>query len=205
MTHQFFRPGVFAVAAIAAILSACAAGPQVTRTQELSESADTPYSKILVVTLYSKFDNRRRLEDEIVKQLAAHGTEAVASTSLMNTRTPVTRATFMAMVDDIGADAVLLTQLGALQTTGTVVDMNPQSTTNLRPTYYYNVFSVEVTEYVEPQAVNFEHALMLITDLYSVSTRETVWGIRTSSNVKTDFDQIRNISAIENEDRKSVV
>jgi hypothetical protein len=132
----------------------------VTRTQEVSDTADTPYNKILVITLFSSFDSRRNLENEVVSRLTEMGTEAVASTSMMDTRTPVTRATFMAMVEDIDADAVLVTQLSSLRSEGTVVDMNPESTVNVRPTIYYNVFSVDTKEYVEPQAVDFEHSLV---------------------------------------------
>ena len=97
------------------LLVACSSGPQVRRVQELSPSADAPYDNVLVVTLLSSFDSRRYLEDEIVDQLAALGTTAVASTSLMDTRTPVNRDTFVKMVRDIDADAVLLTQLVSLR------------------------------------------------------------------------------------------
>lgn len=180
-------------------LGACAMGPQVTRTQEVSGSADTPYEKILVIALFSSFDSRRNLENEVVRRLTEMGTEAVASTSLMNTKTPVTRATFMAMVEDLDADAALVTQLSSLRSEGTVVDMNPESTVNVRPTIYYNVFSVDTKEYVEPQAVDFEHSLVLVTELYSVLQKETVWSIESKSKISQGFDQVRNYSVIVDE------
>ena len=71
--------------AAAYALSACSMGPQITRTQDVSESADTPYQDILVIALFAKFDTRRRLEKEVVEQLSELGTNAVASTSLMDT------------------------------------------------------------------------------------------------------------------------
>ena len=97
------------------------------------------------------------------------------------------------------ADAVLVTQLASLRTTGKVVNMNPEATYNLRPTGYYNVFSVDLQEYREPQAVDFEHEIVLITDLFSVSKRDTVWGIQASSKVKMGFDRLRDFSVIESE------
>jgi hypothetical protein len=39
----------------------------------------------------------------------------VASTSMMDTRTPMIRDTFMEMVESLDADAVLVTQLVSLQ------------------------------------------------------------------------------------------
>lgn len=184
---------------VAVVLGACSAGPQVTRIQEVAESADTPYRNILVVTLLSSFDSRRYLEDEVVAQLAGLGTNAVASTSMMNTRTPVTRATFVKMVENIDADAVLLMQLVSLQSAGSYVDMNPESTVNLRPTAYWNVFSVDTTEYVEPQAIEFEHSLVLQTELYSVKTQAPVWGIRSSSKYSMGFDRAKDYSIVRNE------
>ena len=52
------------------------------------------------------------------------------------------------MVKDIDADAVMVSQLVSLDTKEKMVDMSPEATYNLRPTYYYNVFSVDLQEYV---------------------------------------------------------
>ena len=187
------------VTGTALVFGACSSAPQITRTQELTASADVPYRNILVITLLSSFDSRRNLEEEVVSQLSERGTRAVASTSLMDTRTPVVRDTFLKMVKDIDADAVLVTQLVSLRSVGTFVDMNPESTVNLRPTGYWNVFSVDTTEYVEPQAVDFEHSLVLTTDLFSVQEAETVWGIESRSKFELGFDQAKDYTIIVNE------
>jgi hypothetical protein len=179
---------------IATALAACSMGTQVTTTQEVSESVDAPFKKILVIALFDGFDPRAYLEKEVVLKLAEFGTDAVASTTMMNSRTPVTRATFLAMVDKINADAVLVTQLSSLETKATVKDMRPEATVNFRPTYYYNVFSVETTEYVEPQSVEFEYDLVLATELFSVREREGVWAIQASSRFVMDHDQTSDYS-----------
>jgi len=194
-----FWPGILLIIGTTAALAACSSAPQITRTQELAESADVPYQKILVVTLLSKFDSRRFVEDAIVSQLAERGATAVASTSLMNTRTPLVRATFEEMVENLDADAVLVTQLVSLRSAGSFVDMSPEVTVNLRPTGYWNVFSVDTTEYVEPQAVEFEHTLSLLTELYSVGNKETVWAIQSRSNFTLGFDRMRDFSVVVDE------
>ena len=181
---------------LAAALVACSTAPQITRTQDLDESADAPYQKVLVIVLLSAFDSRRYLEDEIVVQLSERGTDAVASTSMMNTKTPVTRQTFLAMVEEIGADAVIITQLVSLRSEGELVDMNPQATYNFRPTYYYNVWSVDLEEYVEPQAAKFEHSLVLATQVYSVLKHEAVWAIESKSEISQGFDEIKGYSVV---------
>jgi len=192
------------IVSLAFVLGACSTGPRITKTQELSSAADVPYKNILVITLLSSFDSRRYLEEEVVAQLSGRGTRAVASTSLMDTRTPVVRETFMKMVRDIDADAVLLTQMVSLRSVGTMVDMNPESTINLRPTGYWNVFSVDTTEYVEPQAVDFEHSLVMKTDLFSVKSEDTVWGIESRSKFELGFDQAKDYRVIVDEARAIV-
>ena len=85
MKLKYFWTKITLLIGIAAILGACATGPQVTKTLDMTESADAPFEKILVIALLSAFDSRRYLEDETVKQLSEIGTDAVPSTSMMNT------------------------------------------------------------------------------------------------------------------------
>ena len=180
--------------AIVVSLNGCAAGTKVTTVQNLAESADAPYENILVVSLFESFDARRYLEKEIVGQLSQLDIKAVASTSLMDTRTPVTRETFLAMVEKLDSDAVLVTHLVSLNTGAKMQDMNPQSTHIIRPTYYYNVWSVELTEYVEPQSMELSHTLVLATQLYSVANKEPVWAIESKSKIVQDYDHRQDYS-----------
>jgi hypothetical protein len=190
VTSNIFRRRAIFVLGISFVLGACAGSQsRVIETQQVPVITDAPYRNVLVIFLSDSFDSRRYLESEVVKKLAEYGTHAVRSTSMMDSRAPVTRPTFQAMVDEIGADAVLVSQLAHLQSAGTVVDMNPRSTYNIRPTYYYNVFSVELTEYVEPQALDFKHELSLATQLYSVQAKDVVWAMESSSKIKQAFDK----------------
>jgi len=165
------------------------AEPQVAWAEKPSLPPDAPYRNVLVIFLAKSFDIRRYFETEIVNALAKQGTTAVRSTSMMDTRVPMVPATFLAMVEKIDADAVLVTQPVNLQTKATMVDMNPQATLNVRPTWYYNVWSVELTEYVEPQGMSLEHDLSLATQLYSVQSRELVWTMESRSKILVAFDR----------------
>lgn len=169
------------------VLAACSGTPQVSTVQKLSASADAPYDNLLVVALLDSFDMRRYLEKEIVKTLSARGVNAVASTSLMDSRTPATRETFLGMVEELESDAVLVSQLASLETKAKMKDMNPEVSYNVRPTYYFNVWNVEQEEYIEPQGLELKHSLVLATQLYSVRTLEPVWGIEAKSKLKVDY------------------
>jgi hypothetical protein len=178
------------------ILGACSSGPHIARLQPASEPADAPYENILVVSLFESFDTRRYLDQEIVKQLSARGVKAVAMTSLTGSATPVNRDTVVKLVERINADSVLVTQLISLETSAKVKDASPQATYNFRPTYYYDVFSIELTEYVEPEYLEFRHTLALATDLFSAESQQKVWAIASESKVKESLEHYRDYSKI---------
>ena len=179
---------LLAVLSGASLLVACASTPSVTTILPLDRSADAPFDNVLVVSLFQSFDQRRYLENAIVRELKARGVDAVASTTRMDTRTPVNRDTFVAMVEDVNADSLLLTQLVDLEVRGKVQDMRPEATYNIRETWYYNVWSVELTEYTEPQSVKFSNTVLLSAQMFSASTRQPVWAIETEARFVQDFD-----------------
>ena len=185
-----FSKKLLLVLSFSALIGACASsGPQVKTVQTLTPSAGAPYQKVLVISLFSSFDTRRYLETEIVKALAAKGVTGVASTTMMDSRDPAVRETFIKMVDEIGADAVLVTQLVNLESVGTVKDMRPEATHNFRPTYYYNVWSVELAEYVEPPSVEFDISLALASQVLSVEKATTIWAIESKSQINQGVEQ----------------
>ncbi len=107
----------------------------------------------------------------------------------MDSRTPSTRETYVAMVDKIGADAALVTQVVSLDSVGTVKDMRPEATRNFRPTYYYNVWSYELAEYVEPPSVSFDVSLAMASQVLSVDKETTVWAIESNTDIYQDVEQ----------------
>lgn len=182
-----------------ALFAMACAGPNVTRTQALSESSDAPYKNVLVVSVFESFDMRRYFEESIVTELKSKGIEAFASTSMMNTKVPLNRDTILAMVDETGSDGVLLTQLVHLDTAKKVRDANPEATYNVRPTYYYNVWNVELTEYREPQGLELTHTIVIAVQMFSVANREAVWAIETDSQLKRDINQQTSGTSAEDE------
>lgn len=184
---------------IVCLVAVAMAGVSVANANKVGEAADAPYENILVIFLSSSFDSRRYLETEIVKELEKKGTKAVRSTSMMDSRVPLKKETFRKMVEEIGADAVLVTQLADARVTGEVVDMSPEATYNVRPTYWFNVWSVELTEYTEPQGVNYDTELALATQLYSVQAEDVVWATETSSTIHRAFDAGPDYSIYEKE------
>lgn len=180
-------------------LGACASERHVTKVQDLSPSADAPYENVLVVALFDSFDSRKYFEKEVVRQLDAKGIKANASTALMNTKTPLTGETFVNMAEELGSDAVLVTRILDLSTVTKQMDRRAEATRIFRPTYYYNVWSVELTEYVQPQGTEYTHSLVLATQLYSVATQEPVWAIESKSKIVEGFEEGHEPNVIKDE------
>lgn len=184
VTLTFFWQRTLLLLGAAVALAACSMGPQITTTLDVPESADTPYENILIIALFSRFDSRRRLEGAVAKNLSDLGINAVASTSLMNTKTPVTRQTFLAMVEKLDSDAVLVTQLVDIESKAAMKDSaSPSVGYNFRSTYYFNVWEVERMEYVDPQSLKVKSSIVVSTELYSVLSREPVWAIQSRSKI----------------------
>lgn len=188
------------ISGLAIVLSACASSSQVVRVMDVPKSADTPYKKVLVVALFNSFDSRRYLEKEIVDRLTGFGTAAVASTTMMNSLTPSTRETYVAMVDKIGADAVLVSRLVSLGTDAKIrTDEDTRYKYNLQSSYYFNVYEINAQQYVEPETYEFDHSVRLATQLISVASKEPVWAIESTSTVVQDAMNDRIYSIVVSE------
>ena len=165
------------------------AGPRVTKTLEVKDPADAPYHKILVIALAEKYQAGKKFEHKVLDQLSRYDTNAVASTSLRDITIPATKEVFLAMIDSIDADAVLVTQVASVDSKVTMTDASPEATYNVRPTYYFNVWNVELTEYVEPQFMGMDSELVLATELYSVQEQDAVWAIESASRIVEESGQ----------------
>ncbi|MBT8444354.1 MAG: hypothetical protein HKN81_05515 [Gammaproteobacteria bacterium] len=186
------------------LATAAGAAPKVKRTQKLEKDAGAPFGHVLVVALFSEYGARRTLEKRIVSLLEERGTKAVASTSMMDTKTPMTPTIYIDMVDRTGVDALLVTEFIGGDSDVKAVDANPETTVNVRPTYYFNVWNVEVTEYVEPQFVTAQVEVHLATQMLSVAKEGPVWAIESKLKFKQDISQPRPYAAYDQESESIV-
>ncbi len=167
-----------------ALLGACSTGPQISREQKLSRKADAPYDNLLIIALLENFEARKRLERAIVDELAKRRVTGVASTSRMKTTTPMSRQTYLAMVEELNPEALMVIQLIDIKSTVKMKDSaSPEATYNVRPSWYFNVWEVELTEYREPKSAEFKSSYALLSEVYEVASRERVWAIDSKSKV----------------------
>lgn len=58
------------------------------------------------------------------------------------------------------------------------------------------MWSVEQTEYVEPQGLELTHNIVLATQLFSVRDQEPVWAIESKTKIVQAFDQRGDVSVV---------
>ncbi|OFZ69053.1 MAG: hypothetical protein A2V79_03000 [Betaproteobacteria bacterium RBG_16_56_24] len=104
---------------VAMLLTACAA------TQVNSVWKDPSYharpARVMVIGVAKNPHKRRLFEDEFVAQLKAHGTEAIASYTVLPDKQQDDQAAIAAKVKEMGADTVLITRLASKKSVKTYV------------------------------------------------------------------------------------
>ncbi len=174
------------------VLSACANMSNMastTRIQPLDSAAVVPYQKLLILGVFESFEHRSLLERAVVQDIRNINVDAVAvaATSMMKTTTPLNTETVLAIIEESGVDAVLVTQLMNMSDSATKVkSRSPQASWKVRPTYYFNVWDVRLTEYMEPQYMETEMSVVLRTELFVKESKEQVWAIETKAEVVKD-------------------
>lgn len=179
---------------IALLVTACAT------TQPSAVWKDPTYQgyphKIMVVGVAKKSINRRIFEDEFVRQLKAHGTDAIASYTVLPDELQKDHAAVAAKVEQQGADTVLITRLVSKKTEkfyvpGTVYYPPPYYDT--WPNYYGYGYQVMNT----PGYMAEEELAVIETNLYSAVNDKLIWAASTEIGTRgPDQERIRRYIGI---------
>ncbi len=168
------------------LISACAS------TQLNSVWKDPTYhehpSRIMVIGVVKNPATRRIFEDEFVRQLAANGTQAIASYSELPETLRGDDAAIAAKVKQMGVDTMLITRLVSKQTVQTFVPGTPY----FPPPYYgtwpeYYRYGHQAM-YVPDRIVEDEYAV-IETNLYRVSNNKLIWSATSQTGLSGSSDQ----------------
>ena len=176
----FILTGMFA-----ALLAACSS------THIKSVWKDPAYTgypqKIMVISVAKEPIYRRIFEDELVVQLKARGMDAIASYTTLPDRNQDDQAAIAKMVEQLGADTVLVSRLVSKRT----VRVEYPPTITHRPYYYkrwpdYYRHGYELIN-TPGYVTNYEYALME-TNLYDAHNDKLIWAATTETGVE-NFNQ----------------
>ena len=187
---RFLRNPFSFFAPIAMLVTACAT------TQLNAVWKDQSYqahpTKIMVIGLAKNPVNRRVFEDEFVRQLNTHGTEAIASYTILPDRQKDDHAVIAAKLAELGADAVLITRMVSKKTVqfyvpGTanypppypaVVPPNAPGTAYYPPPYYGrwpDYYGLGYEAMYTPGYMAEEEFAVIETNLYEAKNDKLVW------------------------------
>jgi hypothetical protein len=135
--------------------------------------------KILVIGMLKTPANQRILEDELVRQLKARGTDAVASYTVLPEQVQANKETITAKMNELGADAVLISRLMDKKSVTTYVHSNP-------PPAGYGYGWQGYYSYSPGYTVQDEYAVVQ-TNLYDVKTDKLIWTAATETWISGDY------------------
>ncbi len=193
MNNNLSRTTAALLACVA--LAACVSGPSINRIFSAPEAVGAPYENILVVSLFNSMETRKILERETIKQLKARGVNAASLAAMQKPGSPLNRDGMISAAEEMSADAVLVTQLVSYETSVKEKFRSPKAGYKYGATYYYDVYPVALTEYVEPPTVLITEDVALQTDLYSAQSRSRVWAVGSETRIKLDIENMWDDSA----------
>jgi hypothetical protein len=163
-----------------------------TTTQLTSVWKDPSYqarpAKVMVIGLAKKPEIRRLFEDEFVRQLKEHGTEAIASYTVLADKQQDDQAAIAAKVKELGADSVLLTRLVNKKTVQVYVpgtSYSPAPNYGTWPAYYGYGYS----NMYSPGYVAEDQYMVIETNLYDAANEKLVWSAASETLVGGDSNQ----------------
>lgn len=170
--NKFLQAPFGFLALVAVLLAACAT----TRIEAVwkDPSYQSRPHKIMVIGVAKSQANRRVFEDEFVRQLNAHGTEAIASYTVLPEMQQDSRAAIAAKVVELGADSVLITRMVGKKTEqfyvpGTAYYPPPYYGT--WPDYYGYGYQTMYT----PGYMSEEDFAVIETNLYEAKNNKLAW------------------------------
>ncbi len=192
---------VIAVSLAAVLVVGCARGTRVDSTWSEGAGRDQVFGKVLVVGVTPSYNVRCRFERLLRDSLASAGTVALTSCSKMTSKDSLTREAVVAIVRDLGADAVLATRL--VDRKAAVVeggDRESRGANYYKPVGYgyaydpyYGGYGVPVTyvDFVaEESSFTLQRTVVISTNLYETQGASVVYTLDTTTYDKKSPDDV---------------
>ncbi len=187
----------FAVVLGSLILAACqTATTQVERAARAKDLENAPYDNILVVGVTYRADTGRAFETVIVEELATYDTRARAYHRVVAT-TEVNEDTVRKAAEDIGADAVLVVTIEAVDPEITV----GEARTDIKQTVQQggrlvDFFQRDYEEIKSAPRIDMKYSVRIVSNFYDVEKDARVYTVESATaHAKTPEEVIRAESA----------
>ena len=176
-----------AAALAVAALTSCAASTQLTSSWADPAAAGRSYKKIVVVGVTDKAPIRREYEDAFSRELAARGVQATPSYNFGGPDSKLDKDAAMAKLQELGADAVLVTRLVDKETVNTYYPPSYSSVAAPSPYYggWYGYYSMGYSYMSTPGYTEENKVFRLETNFYDVLNDKLAWSGLTETTVSS--------------------
>ena len=193
--YRILRSFLLLPAALALVGCANSGPPQVTEVDRVLKARSiegAPFSKIVVVGAAPSRETMRRLEEGFRRELGKRKVEAHSFVRKSPAKEP-SEAAIMALVEETGADAVLVVSgvIGGAALTShsetVAADVQPM----VRGQTLVNFFRYDYKEIQRTSYNDFTVSVQLVTDVYEVGSNQRVYSVESNTaHGKTGFDII---------------
>lgn len=191
---QFLRNPFGFLALIVMLVAACTT-PQINAVWKDPSYQAHPH-KIMVIGVAKSPVNRRIFEDEFVQQLNAHGTEAIASYTVLPDRQKDDHAVIAAKLAQLGADTVLITRVVSKKN----VKFYVPGTVYYPPPYYGrwpDYYGLGYEAMYTPGYMAEEEFAVIETNLYEARNDKLIWSASSETGMHgPDQDRIKSYIGI---------
>ncbi len=189
-THTRPFPALLAAmcGTVSVALSGCAAQTSVSSAWIDSDKRGVRYEKVLVIALTEEGDKRMSFEDEVAADLNRGSTRAWASSRLMDITLPVNETTIKPLVDEIGAQAVVVTRVTDLSVR-TVESSQPYTAVQARRKEGA-AFRYDYVEKELPALMTTEFTTELTTDVVDTGSGERVYTVVSSADGQESLAEV---------------
>lgn len=178
------------VALTVIVTAGCARQTEVIKLYDNSDSIRQEYERLLVISVASDTNSRRRLEELISGHLETVNVGAIAGYTETGLNTEMQQHEIDNAAKNVNADAILITHIVSVDTR---VDVDPGRTDVLsecREGDPVDYFLYDYRELKEPDSVKVAHTVVAVTNLYDASNGERLWTIQSTCFEKASMDEV---------------
>lgn len=184
-----------AALAMAFALAGCATPTEVVKLHHDKTQPGAPYDKLLVVSLATDTEGRRRLEDLLSNDLADAGTAAVPVYTIKGLTPSVLQQDIDDAAAEVSADAILITHIVSVDQEVEFEEGRTEVLFECRGGDPADYFLYDHKELKLPDDIKVAHTVVAVTNLYSSVDGARIWTIQSTCFDKASMDEVLQAEA----------
>ena len=193
MTYQSMLRPVLCSICILMLITGCASpGSKINQVLQHPDYREAGFSNVLVIAVAADYDARAQFERQVVSAIRATGASATAYYTVIGRNPPVTSSDVNNAVRARNFDAVLMTRIEQQDNQVAVKGSAPDAQARRRDGNVIDLFRYDYEEFNEPERVEINSSIVLVTEMYAAREQKKVWAIESTSFNYADIYQLIN-------------